>query len=88
MGGESSVCGDVGVSGRLRVEWLAFLEGRWQKELPNQAGLYFRRTRDGFPGGTDLVYQDPHTREYRSVHSWGGDWWSKPIPDLPGLDLS
>jgi hypothetical protein len=58
-------------------------QGKWQREMPTEEGVYFVRARD-VPVGQNMItlYKDPEGK-IKSTQSWGGWWWSKPIPELP-----
>ena len=73
----------------LRAEhiqnWFQFLSGRWSLIKPTKPGIYLTKTKDCLTGfGSEAVcYLDPTTKEPKLVRSWGGYFWSEPIPDLP-----
>lgn len=70
----------------MNEEWTRFLGGKWQKDMPKQSGRFPVKAFAG-EGKTEesysfaIVFEDQVTHEHRSVHSWGGLWWSEPIPD-------
>lgn len=70
-----------------RKEWERFLTGKWQLEMPQQEGRFPVQPRNdaGFPiyagdWGVEVIYKDPRTGNFKSVHDWGGFWWSEPFP--------
>ena len=70
-----------------KKDWLNFLKGKWVQDMPLQEGTYFLADNEGRQcGNKGIVYIDskpPHS--CKSVESWGGYWWSVPIPKLPNL---
>lgn len=69
--------------------WQKFLSGKWQDNMPNKAGTYpVKSINNNIPdeGFTFMtIYQNPDNRLFKSVHSWGGLWWSESMPnELPG----
>lgn len=70
----------------MNEEWNRFIAGKWQKEMPQKSGKYpvksFRKENETMAGYSfEVVFEDRVTHECRSVHSWGGLWWSEPLPD-------
>lgn len=68
------------------LKWTEFLQGHWTREMPLRSGTYFladsKRRQCGERG---IVYLNPETNLPKSVDSWGGYWWSVPIPNLPSV---
>lgn len=64
----------------MNKEWIKFLDGHWQKEMPRAEGQFFTATRDGKGAGLQTVYQHPDTSRFHSVWPWEGWWWSVPLP--------
>ena len=67
----------------LSEAWALFLRGHWGPQ-PKKPGRYPLRCQDGVGGGIGVIYFSD-TGEPVAVTPWGGDWWSEPIPDMPGL---
>ncbi len=66
----------------LQDELARFLQGKWQKTLPDRPGEYPKATLDGDPAGPGLVYRD-RDGTLKSHTPWIGYWWSEPYPKLP-----
>ena len=78
--------------GKLRdipEEWARFLmEGEWVLGIPQVEGTYPVATRQGEPAGEIVVYVDPTTGQHVPTKSWGGFFWSLPLPSLPTVPIS
>lgn len=74
----------MSISGQLRQEWLHFLDGHWQREIPHAEGTYPTCDYTGGGFGQGVVYKHPASGVYCSVSQHGGWWWSVPRPDMPG----
>lgn len=70
---------------QLKEKWKNFLNGHFQKELPQKAGRYPVRTSDGYDGGFITIYIHPDTKKAKATTPWGGEYWSEPLPSLPGV---
>lgn len=77
---------DQEASLRERYPWAHFHAGKWTKEGPKRAGLYFVATRDGTVVGTRRYVE--HKGEVRPAYSgfdyhkgWDGWFWSEPLPN-------
>jgi hypothetical protein len=69
-----------------KEKWNKFLQGHWQREKPLVEGLYPLATLDGdLTSDKGIIYKDPETGNMKSVRTWGGFWWSEPVPDLPAV---
>jgi hypothetical protein len=65
----------------IPIEWRRFLQGVWQKEMPNQKpGKYPVATRDGELAGEIWVWK--HENSLIAAKKWEGWWWSEPMPYL------
>jgi hypothetical protein len=68
----------------LRKKWDKFLNGKWQRTMPQQAGRFPVATLDGLVTfNYRVVYFDIEKDRFCSAGSWGGYWWSESIPSLP-----
>jgi hypothetical protein len=68
----------------VRKRWDKFLNGHWQREMPQKRGRFRLASVDGsFVPEFGIIYFDPTEKKYCSVSNWGGWWWSEPMPDLP-----
>lgn len=71
----------------LSDRWALFLGGHWTRERPTKPGYYPVEAvtcgdQDGVvPSLTVLAYDDHG--QLRFAQSWGGWWWSEPLPALP-----
>jgi hypothetical protein len=71
----------------FKMSWERFLGGHWTRERPTKTGYYpIQAIKSGDPDGTPpsmliLVYELDGEIHY--TQSWGGWWWSHPLPDLP-----
>ncbi len=63
-------------------EWEAFLNGHWQKEIPQKEGLYPTAARNGDRAHDKVVYYF-YDRYEPAPGPWSGWWWSEPFPELP-----
>lgn len=70
---------------KSRKKWEVFLNGHWQKEIPQKAGEYPTKSVDDYAGGLIVVYIDRDTKRAKSTKSWGGYYWSEPLPSLPDV---
>jgi hypothetical protein len=66
--------------------------GRWMREMPQKAGMYWTRTADGLEAGIVAVCAlpdgqlfTPRYMDHQMVPgtTWGGWWWSEPVPPCP-----
>jgi len=62
-----------------------FVEGQWQREKPTIPGNFFVANRAGTPVGIIKLRRNKKTKELETIDclSWGGWWWSEPVPPLP-----
>ena len=68
----------------MPAEWEWFLtRGKWVLEIPQAEGEYPIMTTQCEQAGTNLVYLDLATNEYKVTKSWGGFFWSLPLPPMP-----
>jgi hypothetical protein len=67
--------------------WERFLGGHWTRVRPTKPGYYpvegvaCGQLPGKAPSTTVLAYDDQGT--LRFSQSWGGWWWSEPLPMLP-----
>lgn len=71
--------------------WLEFMAGGWTRECPNEPGMYFARSLEGYQSVRTLVKVMPAGTLHDTsggfvqtgkVTSWMGDWWSVKVPCL------
>jgi hypothetical protein len=71
----------------FKQSWERFLGGRWTRERPRKPGYYpVEGVQSGEPDGSIpskmvLVYEAEGKLCF--AQSWGGWWWSEPLPMLP-----
>jgi hypothetical protein len=83
-------------------EWKRFHSGKWVREMPQKVGYYVVAARMGvsYPTSapvydismTTLIYvfEDPwpgRQGQLTCTRTWGGLWWSEPLPDNFALYL-
>jgi hypothetical protein len=69
---------------RFRVQMEEFMRGEWVTKMPDQPGRYPVCGRGMPPGGESIVvYYNPGLGRAVPTSTWGGWWWSAPMPDLP-----
>ena len=69
----------------FRVKMETFMRGEWTLEMPDKPGTYPVCGRNCPPDGSTIVvvYLHSTTGKPTPTHTWGGWWWSEPLPDLP-----
>ena len=68
---------------KWKEEWIRFLNGKWQKEVPKKPGRYPQALAWGeYQGDMGLIYEHPK-KGLVVIKEWGGWWWSEPFPKMP-----
>jgi hypothetical protein len=71
----------------FKQSWERFLGGHWTREQPTKPGHYpVQGVKCGEVDGNTpsiLVIVYKAKGELRLTQSWGGWWWSEPLPNLP-----
>lgn len=73
---------------KLRHQWITFLDGDWQKEMPQEEGIYPVASRtaadcgeSSSPAQIDVIFLcGDKLVSYKKSQGW---WWSVPLPDMP-----
>jgi hypothetical protein len=64
----------------------AYRKGSWTRNFPTLPGIYHVRALGSdcaAMGHNEIVVYKRPDGVLQSVDSWGGWWWSVPIPELP-----
>jgi hypothetical protein len=76
--------GDSGPeSDAVSCTWTGYLNGHWTQDKPTRPGRYLVATRDGRLAGVIVFYRDKVTGGVTSTNTWGGWFWSFPMPPPP-----
>ncbi len=67
----------------VSAEWQEFLNGHWQREIPQKDGLYPTADFTGTETGLIVVYQNQKTMVFSTPRPWQGWFWSVAYPGLP-----
>ncbi len=69
---------------QLRIDWLKFLEGKWQEKMPDRPGRFPVVDKRDTEGKFHyiVVYLNPSTGRHMPASIWNGWWWSEPLPNL------
>ena len=75
------------IDSEVAFAWATFLDGHWTREKPRRPGYYpVQGVGCGEVDGSTpsvLVIAYESEGEIRFTQSWGGWWWSEPLPLLP-----
>lgn len=75
-------------------KWKNFINGCWQRKMPDKPGTYPVTDREGNRAGDRLIVITKQDKLYdpksaigvnisEGGTSWKGYWWSEPYPSLP-----